>query len=423
MGTRTFETRTTSGALDWGHRVLLPRGNGKTTLMAALAVHHALTVPRPAVYVAAASRDQARVLYEAARDFASHPAIADPLTLRHLELRVEGGHVRVLASDAPKAHGLTPSLAIVDELHAHRDAELYLALRTAMLKRRDARMVTISTAGSGADSALGRLRARALAAPVVRRRGALTEASGATCGCSNGPSQTTAPTTSAPTFKPTRPRGSVPPDSAKNETPCRRWLSSATTATSGPPARARGCHRAPGKPQSASPTSRRARTSGSASTAAASARPQPSCGPTSSCTSAAPSSTATKASSSASLKSATLRSASTSAKSSSTAWRFGQAAQEPETEGLTTVAFPQTDVRMVPASTRLRDAIVEGRLTLPDDDQLTVHAAAAIARHFRRGWRLDKAARSDNIDGIVALAMAVERAQHKEPEAQLVGWL
>lgn len=78
---------------------------------------------------------------------------------------------------------------------------------------------------------------------------------------------------------------------------------------------------------------------------------------------------------------------------------------------------------MVPASTRLRDAIVEGRLTLPDDDQLTVHAAAAIARHFRRGWRLDKAARSDNIDGIVALAMAVERAQHKEPEAQLVGWL
>jgi phage terminase large subunit-like protein len=41
----------------------------------------------------------------------------------------------VLASDAPKLHCLTPSFAIVDELHAFRDAEVYIALKTAMLKR------------------------------------------------------------------------------------------------------------------------------------------------------------------------------------------------------------------------------------------------------------------------------------------------
>src|SRR5438477_130833 len=78
--------------------VLLPKGNGKTTLVAALAVHHILTVPNPAVYVAAASRDQATVLYEAAREFAGHPSLDGRIVLRHLELRVAGGHLRVLAS-------------------------------------------------------------------------------------------------------------------------------------------------------------------------------------------------------------------------------------------------------------------------------------------------------------------------------------
>jgi len=58
--------------------VLLPRGNGKSRLVGTLAVHHLLTTPRPAVYVAAASRDQARVVFEYARDVAMHPALRDP---------------------------------------------------------------------------------------------------------------------------------------------------------------------------------------------------------------------------------------------------------------------------------------------------------------------------------------------------------
>jgi phage terminase large subunit-like protein len=65
---------------------LLPRGQGKTTLIAALAVHHMLTVENAAVYCAAASRDQARILFESALAFArelDHPNIVD----RHLELR------------------------------------------------------------------------------------------------------------------------------------------------------------------------------------------------------------------------------------------------------------------------------------------------------------------------------------------------
>ena len=103
-----------------------------------------------------------------------HPSISavnDPL-----ELRVPTGYLRVLSSDAPTAHGLTPSPALVDELHAHADVQLYLALRTATLKRPDRRLVTISTAEETASTPLGELRARALASRMVDRVGFRTEA-------------------------------------------------------------------------------------------------------------------------------------------------------------------------------------------------------------------------------------------------------
>jgi phage terminase large subunit-like protein len=128
-----FQRKVAAAVLGEQHEalVLLPRGNGKSTLLGAVVVHHLLTTPQASAYLAAASRDQARVVFEYARDFATHPAVAERVMVRHLELRApDGGHLRVLASDAPKLHGLTPTLAVVDELHAFRDAEVYLALRT-----------------------------------------------------------------------------------------------------------------------------------------------------------------------------------------------------------------------------------------------------------------------------------------------------
>jgi len=104
-------------------------------------------------------------------------------------------------------------------------------------------------------------------------------------------------------------------------------------------------------------------------------------------------------------------------------WRFGQAAQELERERILVLEFPQTDVRMIPASARLHAAIVERRLTLPDDPQLARHATNTIARHSRRGWRIDKPNPRAHNDGIVALAMALERAEHRPEPIELLGWL
>jgi len=104
-------------------------------------------------------------------------------------------------------------------------------------------------------------------------------------------------------------------------------------------------------------------------------------------------------------------------------WRFGQGAQELAQRGVPVVPFPQSDSRMLPASDRLYRAIVEQRLTLPDHPELRAHAGAAIAKHSRRGWRIDKARRSDNIDAVVALAMAVDAKEQAPEPVRVLGWI
>ena len=78
---------------------------------------------------------------------------------------------------------------------------------------------------------------------------------------------------------------------------------------------------------------------------------------------------------------------------------------------------------MVPASEGLHAAIVEGRLRHPGHPDLDRHVANAIARATGRGWRLDKSERGAQIDAVVALAMATERAQYQPQPARLLGWL
>jgi hypothetical protein len=51
------------------------------------------------------------------------------------------------------------------------------------------------------------------------------------------------------------------------------------------------------------------------------------------------------------------------------------------------------------------------------------HASNAVARHSRRGWRLEQAERSANIDSIIALAMALERAESRPEPVRVLGWV
>jgi len=71
----------------------------------------------------------------------------------------------------------------------------------------------------------------------------------------------------------------------------------------------------------------------------------------------------------------------------------------------------------------VHEAITTGRITLPDHERLRQHAANAIARHSRRGWRIDKPDARTNIDGIIALCMALDRLEDQPEPVRLVGWL
>lgn len=148
--------------------VLLPRGNGKTTLLALLALFVMITVPRAGVYVAAATAKQAKILFDESRRLARmHPAIRKLVTFRHnyLACQKTGGKLVFLASDrGGKAHGLIDlTLGICDELHAHVNSDTYIALRTAMGKIRGAQLVDISTAGMRLAGTLFDLRREAIA--------------------------------------------------------------------------------------------------------------------------------------------------------------------------------------------------------------------------------------------------------------------
>ena len=155
--------------------ILIPKKNGKTTLLAALALYHVITTPDAECVIGAASRDQATILYEQAVGFISRSRHLQQRVIakrgyREIRSRADRGRARVLAADVDTADGIIPTLALVDELHRHKSAGLYGIFRDG-LGPRHGQMLTISTAGDHERSPLGQMRAAARKLPGVERVG------------------------------------------------------------------------------------------------------------------------------------------------------------------------------------------------------------------------------------------------------------
>jgi phage terminase large subunit-like protein len=405
--------------------VLLPRGHGKSRLGGTLAVHALLTEPRAAIYVAAASREQASVIFSYARDVARHPALADAgLVVRHLELRApDGGFFKVLASDAPRLHGLTPSRVLLDELHAFRDGQVYVALRTALLKRPGAKLWTLSTAGQGEDSPLGQLRARGLSQPDVRQDGALTTTLGedfAMLEWAVPAGEEVTPETAklanpAPwiTAKGLRSQFAALPLHEFARYHAGRWTQragaflpeGALDAVIGVPEFEPGEEIWVGMDAGGTEAATAVTWINAAGQTGVWIE------------------TAEDAILNAATKVRELHRDYTIREFVYDPWRARQAALELEREGVRCVEFPQTDVRMVPASATLRAAIVEKRLTLPDDPELRRHFSNAVAAHSRRGWRIASPGRGVQVDAVIALCMANERREFVPEPVKVLAWL
>jgi phage terminase large subunit-like protein len=111
--------------------IVIPKGNGKTTLLAGLALYHLLNTLDAEVIICAASRDQASILLDQARGLVIRSDIAEKLYVHQREIRRRDnrGRIRVLASDVDKIDGLIFTLGLIDELHRHNKSELSVGPR------------------------------------------------------------------------------------------------------------------------------------------------------------------------------------------------------------------------------------------------------------------------------------------------------
>jgi phage terminase large subunit-like protein len=154
--------------------ILISKKNGKTTLLAALALYHLLTTRDASCVIGAASRDQATILYDQATGLVERSELRTLFKTqtgyRRIDARWDRGRIRVLAADENTADGVIPTLALVDELHRHKSSGLYGIFRDG-LGPRSGRLITISTAGASLDSPLGKLRTRAYELPGLERDG------------------------------------------------------------------------------------------------------------------------------------------------------------------------------------------------------------------------------------------------------------
>jgi phage terminase large subunit-like protein len=159
--------------------LVIPEGNAKTTLIAGLALYHCAFTESANVPVAASSRDQAQILFRQAEGFVQRSGLEAHFTClegtRRIRFDATHSRIQVFAADDRTGDGVIPTMALVDELHRHRDLRLYRTW-AGKLSKRDGQIVAISTRGepgSEFETTLERIRQEA---PDVTRKLTFTRA-------------------------------------------------------------------------------------------------------------------------------------------------------------------------------------------------------------------------------------------------------
>jgi phage terminase large subunit-like protein len=135
------------------------RKAGKSTLAAGLGLYHLIADGEPGaeVYTAAASRDQASLIFsEAANMVAQSPELQARLTVSRATKRIVDRQtmstMKAVSAEAPNLHGLNASFIVIDEIAQQPHRELYDVLATSMGARRQPLFLSIGTAGSDRHS-------------------------------------------------------------------------------------------------------------------------------------------------------------------------------------------------------------------------------------------------------------------------------
>jgi phage terminase large subunit-like protein len=155
--------------------LIVPEGNAKTTNLGGLACYLLEFRPYAAVPWAASSRDQAEIGYRQAEGFVLRtPRLSAILKCqegyRRIKRQDSKGRMQVFAADDSTGDGIIPTDAFIDELHRHKNLRLYRTWR-GKLGKRSGQLATISTAGEPySEFELTRERIRQ-ETPVIERTG------------------------------------------------------------------------------------------------------------------------------------------------------------------------------------------------------------------------------------------------------------
>ena len=129
----------------------ISRKNGKTMLSAStgLLMLFADGESRPEVYSAATVKDQAKLCFSDAVAIVKATDLKNYLTpyRNSITYELKGGTMKRLSSDYGTHDCLSPSCAIIDEFHAHKDSGMFDVLKSAFGARRQPLMFIITTAG------------------------------------------------------------------------------------------------------------------------------------------------------------------------------------------------------------------------------------------------------------------------------------
>ncbi|WP_210387219.1 terminase large subunit [Brucella intermedia] len=135
--------------------VEVPRGNGKSSFSSPVGLYMlALDGEAGAeVYSAATTRDQARIVFRdaqaMARKMPGYPnRFGVDVTAQAIVQLKSSSAFKALSAEGHTLDGLNIHLAIVDELHAHKNRDVYDVLETGLGKRPQSMLWMITTAGS-----------------------------------------------------------------------------------------------------------------------------------------------------------------------------------------------------------------------------------------------------------------------------------
>lgn len=140
----------------------VPKKNGKTETTAAIAIYHLVCDgPGGQIYCCAAEREQAALVYKAAKQMIEQEPMLDAKQggiLKVIDSKKEiintetGTFLKVLSAEAYSKHGLNPTVVIFDELHAQPNRDLWDVMTAgAGDARKEPLWWVITTAGDDPD--------------------------------------------------------------------------------------------------------------------------------------------------------------------------------------------------------------------------------------------------------------------------------